>query len=339
MSANIAIAEGGKGHPFGPVKCLMVEKDDGKFYPWFPEADRALDSLSVTQNGIYQAKDYGVYGWNRVSVNVPNSDGVTGRDPETKEEVYVTKDPETGELVEKAMATYIVIDTPPNQLSYFEGRAINYSGMIVKAYLNTGNLWTDDSHPDGIIFNSELSLPVQTADSSALEPGGGEAISSLDTALDQPIPFGTSGYTLQEINGNRYDYSISGTSTVKVIRLVRTDGGTAPYFMSDANFTVTERTYNASGELIRTQTYSPTRRTLYGYDGYVLSIPGTPVSRILAVGTVNIKTNANMTDADYYTIIYGTIINGYKIPVRWSRGDGKALETSFSINILPNGAD
>ena len=73
MSANTSILEGGNARSFGPVTCLMVQGDDGKYYPWYPEADRQLESLSVDKNGIYQASKYGVYGWRSVNAYVPST--------------------------------------------------------------------------------------------------------------------------------------------------------------------------------------------------------------------------------------------------------------------------
>lgn len=156
MSANTTIQEGGKSYPFGPVKCLMVEGDNGEFYPWYPEADRALDSLSVTQNGIYRASDRGVYGWNRVSVNVAQSDRVTGKDPETGEEKTVTVDPQTGELVETIVPTEIRVTTLPTKTEYTNGEIIDYSGIVVHAYSSTGQ-------DMGAVPFGELVFPVTTA--------------------------------------------------------------------------------------------------------------------------------------------------------------------------------
>lgn len=160
MSANTTIQEGGKDYPFGPVKCLMVEGDNGEFYPWYPEADRALDSLSVDKNGIYRASERGVYGWNRVSVNVAQADRVTGRDPDTGEEKTVTVDPETGELVETVVPVEIRIETPPTFTGpYGDGAYIDFTGLTVAAYGANGDKMLD------VPFN-ELIFPVTVTDYS-----------------------------------------------------------------------------------------------------------------------------------------------------------------------------
>lgn len=182
MSANTTIQEGGKGYPFGPVKCLMVEGDNGEFYQWYPETDRALDSLSVDKNGIYQASEYGVYGWSRVSVNVPQTSSVTGKDPQTGQEITVTTNPETGELVETVVPVEIrVIEPPTNPYGvYVDGQTITKDGMVVKAYDANG----DEMQ---IVPIGELTINPTTASIDEAEIRGGgniEGIPIINIALE-----------------------------------------------------------------------------------------------------------------------------------------------------------
>ena len=156
MSANTNISEGGKGRPFGSVKALMVQGEDGKYYSWYPESEKALGTLSVDKNGIYKASDKGVYGWSSVYVNVATTDSVTGRDPDTGEEVVIRPDPETGELVTTVVPVEIRVATPPTKTSYTDGQKIDYSGIVVKAYGANGNVMQTPPF-------SALDFPVDTA--------------------------------------------------------------------------------------------------------------------------------------------------------------------------------
>lgn len=141
MSANTNISEGGKARPFGPVKALMVQGEDGKYYSWYPESEKALGTLSVDKNGVYRASDKGLYGWSSVYVNVATTDSVTGRDPDTGEEVVVRPDPETGEITETVVPVEIrVIEPPTNPYgTYIDGQTITKDGMVVKAYGANGD--------------------------------------------------------------------------------------------------------------------------------------------------------------------------------------------------------
>ena len=67
----------------------------------------------------------------------------------------------------KKLPSSIRVVTPPADLSYMDAEEIDYSGMVVKAFLENGELWTDEKHEYGIIPISELTLPVKFADYSA----------------------------------------------------------------------------------------------------------------------------------------------------------------------------
>lgn len=45
---------------------------------WVPDADTRCEALAVTANGSYSASDAGKYGYDYVTVSVPNAGGVTG---------------------------------------------------------------------------------------------------------------------------------------------------------------------------------------------------------------------------------------------------------------------
>lgn len=134
MSANTSIQEGSLPRAFGPVDALMVLSDGGVYMPWYPETDRALATLNVEENGIYQASAFGVYGWSSVQVDVPMTDHVTGKDPNTGNDVGVRVNPETGELERTVLPAEIRVTTQPLKLVYRDGERIDMSGGVVTAY-------------------------------------------------------------------------------------------------------------------------------------------------------------------------------------------------------------
>lgn len=109
----------------------------GSAVTWVPDADTICDQLKVTANGTYSAAEAGKYGYDYVVVSVPGS-SVTGRDPDTGEEVEVHPDPETGEIVTTVLPTKIRVITPPAKTDYADGETIDYSGIVVHAYSSTG---------------------------------------------------------------------------------------------------------------------------------------------------------------------------------------------------------
>lgn len=308
MSANTSISEGGKGYPFGPVKCLMVEGDNGEFYPWYPESDRVLDSLSVTQNGIYRASDRGVYGWDRVSVNVAQTDRVTGRDPDTGDEKTVTADPETGELVETVVPVEIRVITPPTKTEYQDGEAIDISGMVVKAY---GANWDEMQ----IVPLNEIRISPSTASASGekTQELDGKTVSYAEqrglttTWWVTPVSIRTftSNGKAVEIGGFKYLFS---TFSSYLYTLTPLDPQYEPTY-GEANYR--SSTVIADGQTI-----------YYSSEPIIESLPHTDIGDINEVANILFNVNSRSVGSEM------------QVSVQWNRpGDGAVLETSFDISV------
>ena len=332
MSANTFITEGGKPRPFGPVKALMVQGEDGKYYPWYPEEDRALDSLSVEKNGIYRASDRGVYGWNRVYVNVPTNEGVTGRDPDTGEEVYVHPDPE-GELVKDVLAVEIRVTTPPTKTEYIDGEIIITDGMVVKAYDALGNemyivpIGEITLNPKTAIYNSSADVPA--GGTSTLD---GESISYI-SASDYVAPQfpGTSAIATK--------YSMEGATDIRAYRTPTNNVITN--VISKTSFDVVEyitdrdqqtqrivRRSADSGTTIYGTTFYCSRWNPVTTDSYPYFKPSAPMA------------GENYTYEEAAAIFYDGETkptpagSPQTITVSWPRpGDGATLETTFNITV------
>lgn len=334
MSANASISEGGKGYTFGQVKCLMVEGDNGEFYPWYPEADRQLDSLSVDKNGIYRASDRGVYGWNRVSVNVAQSDRVTGKDPETGEEKTVTVDPDTGELVETIVPTEIRITTLPTKTEYTHGETIDYSGIVVHAYSSTGQ-------DMGEVPFSELVFPETMADAQKTEGWtDGQGLNAIQVAytphwttykewvfpnwVDKERQFYCSGSIFGTSDGfpatlggggpatlwvtryNGVNYAVSLTGSIKADLYVLLDGEENPWGWTDA----------------------------HGFIQAGSSSTVVPTGRFKDISWGTELTQFPVSTVDPTTVDPANLHATQSLPVQWQDPDsGAVLETSFNITV------
>lgn len=135
-----------------------------------------LIEKTITENGTYNASDDGVSGYSRVTVSGIGK--VTGDDPDDSgDEVEASVDEQTGKVVIKKIPSSISITTKPTKLEYNEGDLMDYAGMVVKAFLKSGAVFTDETYPDGVIPDGELDKPVQVAhaDGSGYDPTpGGE---------------------------------------------------------------------------------------------------------------------------------------------------------------------
>lgn len=314
MSANISITEGGKARPFGPVVALMVQGEDGKYYPWFPESDRALGTLSVDKNGIYRASDKGVYGWSSVSVNVPQNEGVTGKDPDTGEDVYVYPDPETGELVTDVLPVEIrVIEPPTNPYgTYVDGQTITKDGMVVKAYLESGAEYGTVPNSE-ITINPTVAIYDESTDRSEYTGDGIDAIriQSSVTPIDP-----TAVNPVYELLGVP-----DGRSNTPGLDFYATTYGTKSYVASNNGFSASVTIKNSVSRIVHS-----------GNGRFALSVD-TQFWKGAVPESSTDPTNRSIDDLEPA----GTG-SPQTITVSWPRpGDGAVLETTFDILVGPHG--
>lgn len=190
MSKNIVIQEGGLSKQMTANK-LKTNLVGGGTCLWVPEDETKLGIKIITENGTYKASDDGYYGYSEVTVSGIGS--VTGTDGDGDE---ATVTPGTdGELVITKIPSYIIVDVPPTKTTYADGETIDFTGIVVKAFLKSGEPWSDSSHPDGIIPISELMFPVTTA--NADDVSGRSASSDI---VDGSIPIGNADLVI--LNGD-----------------------------------------------------------------------------------------------------------------------------------------
>lgn len=308
----------------------------GSAVTWVPDANTICDQLKITANGTYSAAEAGKYGYDYVVVSVPGS-SVTGRDPDTGEEVEVHPDPETGEIVTTVLPTEIRVITPPAKTDYADGETIDYSGIMVHAYSATGQ------DMGAVPFNA-LAFPVTTAVYSG--DSDGSASSDYSGNIDQPIAFKTGDITVERFYEEYEYFNIEYKIASGNIRAIGYTTGTELilYFVSDAPF---------SGDVYLHDKYLPTPSRPYPDDDYrkiaqfvgaMRTIHDKPVyissNRVVQLDTIanaGVPTYGQQpNDNDLYTMVYGDITTGsiMHLPVQWPRTpDGAVLETTFSINV------
>ena len=85
----------------------------------------------------------------------------------------------------------IQIITPPNRLTYMSGNAIDYAGLVVRAYDNNGEPWTQGGlFPDGYILMRCLTLPETAANTGKAEINGKESDLNISPSI-APVQVGT----------------------------------------------------------------------------------------------------------------------------------------------------
>lgn len=335
MSKNIIIQEGGSGKQ-ATVSKLEVNNVGGGTSLWVPEDETQVTSLYVTQNGEYRAEDEGWHGYNVVTVSGIGQAVGYGS---SGNEVLVTADDETGELVETDLASSIHIMMTPLKTRYYEGETIDFTGILVRAFKNTG-VWEDEDHLGGDIPIEELYFSDTIAQGSGEEyptyqDSGTITISSLmstptavNRALRQRDWDDPDGY-LDEI----LDYAYAHTYCPVMTRVSLSQGnyeGWSPltiYFFD--NITMHD-TVNLS------QAYPCTCFETYGKSsGSEMEIQdmrqrSTTVRMFVGEREINNGIEASNIYAQ------NSNVDKMQIMVQWDRvGDYKTLQDSFEITVIP----
>lgn len=327
MSKSIAIQEGGVGRQM-TVDKLKTSLVGGGTCLWVPEDEVTLGRKTIVENGTFLASDDGLYGYARVTVRgVGKAMGIDRDGDEAS-----AKTTSDGKLVVQKLPSRIAVETLPLLTVYSDGELINFRGMVVRAYLRTGGVWTDLNHPNGVIPLSELILPVTQAEMANVHSDlwrDGEGINALMLTFTQrwyldwkgrekavycSIPMGSH-------NGLPAMFGCSEGPTQFLI--TEYDGGI--YIMgSTADRHLNGYTYDASAErsnyILFCSTSGTTGTGEVKHLGHLYDWPtGIPVSTVKPDGTPELSpVNAFQT-----------------VPVKWERPeDDKLLETEIEITVV-----
>ena len=329
MSKNIVIQEGGTGKQL-TVDKLKTNPVGGGSCLWVPEDGTTLGTKYISENGTYRAANDGYYGYSEVTVSGVGT--VTGKDPETGEDVEVHKDPDTGEIVETVIPASIRVTTPPSKMTYNDGETIDFTGMVVKAYKSSGDVWTDSTHPDGVIPHSELIFPVTTASSSGTLPSHESDGSIVGTKIKSA---GVSGLTITgQVDDLGKQYNISPANAVQIaivngVYVVASGSNFGECWFNQANIDGS----GWSGFGIYPLTYTLNDKTVY------YRTANFPAHNIMEnnFNVIPVNTapgNPQLTDCAWEMIYTGESYGNQEIPVQWNKPYGAGLlETSFGITV------
>lgn len=335
MSKNIAIEEGGISKTL-TVDKLKTDLVGGGSCMWVPEDETRLTTKHITENGTYRAESEGYYGYSEVTVNgIGTAKGTDG----DGDDAIVTTGP-NGELETKKLPSSIQVVTPPTKTDYTDGETIDFSGMVVKAYLKTGGVWSDSDHPGGVIPISELIFPVTTADISQ---------ASVETAssdrITEPFECGNEGHALwgppappggPDVMANyfrKYTMQDGRLTLCGNIGGKSIDGLCASASQSASVEMVTY--YPGGGSSVRTelvnQHYTYNGQTVYYYSWSSSWSGNNNKLKELSPNTDSLGNKGDMA----WAMIFGNITaGGQDIPVQWSRPEtGDILGTSFRITV------
>lgn len=338
-----AIREGGNPKYMG-ARLLKTNLQGGGTCLWVPEDEVNLESKYVDHSGTYPASADNCYGYSQVTVS-----GVDVEITQDEDGDDVAKITDGGETREEKLPSSIQVTTLPNKTVYINGETIDYTGMIVTAYTNSGRVWSDAGHPNGVIPLRELILPKTIA-----ELDFPSALSPYDISpLPNPLSFceGSTEQSGEQYAGNLhyvYTYRITPVSgkTVRYICIRFSDhdlkrslwasdeSGPAATVFYERIRTNDGYVTNHETKFANTGTpYTYGGKTVYYKDGGNILIGGT-YDTTDAVPTYIVPSQYDdVYGPAAWAMIYGEISGGsMSVPVQWKRPyDGRLLETSFDI--------
>jgi hypothetical protein len=255
---------------------------------------------------------------------------ISGIDPVTGNEMEVGLD-EDGYLTESTLPSSIKIVIPPDKHQYVDGQPILFRGMVVKGYTADGELWTDVSHPDGVIPHSELTFPITTAINES-KGWDGEYTDGNGLNLRR-MTFGDEKW------GNFYLGPVVG-----VVKNMPGWGSERPMYIgasaqSVAYFTMYNNSLyyygiDSAAEFAHVAPDDNPFNTDYGY------IAGFSKNKWSSVGYRYYDGEQGWAPESTVNPTESSLDNlhpaGQTIPVQYIRSDGEVLEDSFTIEVLPD---
>jgi hypothetical protein len=275
----------------------------------------------------------------------PKKEKITGIDPVSGNEMAVGLD-NFGHLTQEILPTSIGIITPPSKLVYNNGETILFSGLVVQAYTADGNVWTDSTHPDGIIPMGELFFPVTVANADV-----GEKLKYATSDIyDGQISFGSAAYQTGWFigGGRKYEYNAYQTGGMAMACTSQDGKSFGCLGASKEPFVLTfsyeehsiddgePNSHSGSVSENGDNAYTHQNKTVYwGVTGHVFG-----VLQDASVTPITSYPTKGFYGEFAWTMIYGEVTEEAQmgVPVQWSRpGDGQVLETSFTITVKASG--
>ena len=249
----------------------------------------------------------------------------------------------------------IQIITPPNRLTYMSGNAIDYAGLVVRAYDNNGEPWTQGGlFPDGYIPMRCLTLPETAANTGKAEINGKESDLNISPSI-APVQVGTyccriidPSHSSSGTDRNKSEYRITGGLLTTNVHK-NGDGsfhGFFRYIMAadNPNATIEYMESRADGSLVEYTVFHPRYSYTYKKKTVYYSSGGEAIAYDdnIYIGPVTDHVTP-MSSGDpagptAWTMIYGSFAEGReRIPVQWiPPGTNQVFEDGFEIVVTPN---
>lgn len=154
-----SIEEGGIARNFTADR-VRTQLDGGGYADFVPEDTVKRGAKIITKdNKTYKAKKDGLYAYSQVMVS---GISVTKSTDQQGHDIIIHTDSDGTKVYE--LPTSIEITRLPDHLEYGDRAYINPEGIVVRAYKESGELWSNEDYPNGIIPLDELIFDPDVTD-------------------------------------------------------------------------------------------------------------------------------------------------------------------------------
>jgi hypothetical protein len=297
---------------------------------------------------------------------MPKKEKLTGIDPVSGNEMAVGLD-NLGQLTQQILPTSIKIIKPPKKLVYNNGDNIIFSGLVVQAYTANGDIWTDNSHPNGIIPINELYFPITVANGGSVNGskkvtskisksniiiGNSTVVKYSELYKGEITCYTTKTYTGANVYATTLYKNIEHGGLDPSDMLIVLAASPTPFIFTETiryEFVIDLDDGESINSWASSCEYTYNNKTVYwfcfpvffgaGFEGkyytggtYSPSDSKLPLhmSEFVEGSLDNSPSSPYRKDA--WTMLYGDTV--MEVPVQWSRpGDGLPLNDSFNITI------
>lgn len=243
----------------------------------------------------------------------------------------------------------IEVVTMPRRTDYYDGELMNFEGIQVRLVNSDGSTYTDEWHPEGIVELGELDFEPVMADVSTMRDyviGSFVQGDALTEYIDPPVGFAigrTFNYWQKTASGTIFHPSATADKDVRgtvnafkagsaynrfVILLASEESFSYVY----NNITFQSLGYSHDGKTVQWGAYSLSGGNYveYGSD---------------TCPTKDLKKNPNVIGSNTYKpllaweMVYGESSKSGHVTVKWTRKDGRVLETTLDVTVAPNPFD
>jgi hypothetical protein len=316
------------------------ETPDMDIENWDPETIEEFENDPEGFDDVFNNEDE----WKDINKPIDTKfkdDKISGIDPFDGNKYAVGLDT-SGFLTKELMPSSIKIITPPSKLKYVNGEHISIEGIVVQAYTEDGNVWSNDRYPNGIIPIDELIFNPLTAFAdipSIINYNGDASFSFRNISQTMYVSSGNA----KCIGGFYQSVKTGDTNNAEYLVTIIVRFVWASYEPFSITTTIRygdeeeSKTSDATGATAGDVSYF--YRFIQSTSGFTVSKMEEATASVSPSGGVPVEYNDNFTVGDAENLAFSVLGDKIEakmtVTVSWIMPDDFVAEDSYEITVVP----